>query len=78
MMTDPQPADLDDARPTVRHVLEAIQAEESLSHRELVQRTGYHPRTIRRTTKDLEERGLITRQPLPDDLRSFLYLSKED
>lgn len=39
---------------------------------------GIEPTSLSRTLKNLEERGLITRKPNPDDGRSILILLTED
>lgn len=54
-------------------VLQVISTEGALTHKEIVQRVRFAPRTVRMALKNLKERDLIIEKANLHDMRQIIY-----
>lgn len=74
----PVPEELQDARPGVKVLYRVLaDTDEDLSPTQLATKAPLSQSTVTRSLRDLEEAGVVTSHPDPDDSRRYLYSLRE-
>jgi DNA-binding MarR family transcriptional regulator len=59
-----------------KSVLEILYSDGALTHKDIVKKTAYSPRTVRHALKKLKEKNLIMEKMNMQDMRQIIYLNR--